>query len=818
MKKFFSLILCFVAVAASAQIITSTPTVVPKYYTGQITLVFDATKGNAGMKGASKCYAHTGYSTKDGDWNNVVGTSWRSASAPQLTSLGNDKWQLVIPNMYTFYNIPEGTDVTALDFVFHDGPGGSKEGKTSNGQDIFFLIGEENAGDIWDGFEPAARPFQKRPTGISNGIYYGEDGTSVTLCTYAANKNNEQAYHVFLLGDMTDWKLNNDYQLKRDGNYFWITLTGLEKGKQYRFQYAIERPDGVKKQISDLYSEMVIHPDDKWEPKAVNPDLIDYPKKGADGGYVTVIQPGKPKYEWSNATLNFKRPNKNNLVIYELWVYDHTPERSIPGLMKRLDYIQNLGVNAVELMPVCEFDGNNNWGYSPNHYFALDRAYGSPEQLKDFIDECHKRGIAVILDMVFNHATGLNPMNKLYPYTSSSATQTELRFNPWFNVTAPHPDNVYEDWNHDFAPTKEMFTRALQYWLTEYKVDGYRMDLSHGLCGTSYDAVDHLKDYYKAVTDVSSDAYFILEHWDCRDNMSCDKSTLVNAGMMCWQNTCNAYQQTSMGWLKDGDDLGGANSDNYVSYLNDHDEERPFFKARRWGDGTMQTNEEALCARVPLNMAFLALLNGPQLFYHFDELGFDYSKFQKADGTWGKDGNEAYSITPYVNEEAKMQVKYRPEEWMQTIGPRMRAYQKVGQIIQLRTRLLPNVFAGNPTAVSVGSGKALRTIQWGSNVFVVGNFSATATQSVTLPSGTWYDYLGGGTRAAASYTLQPSEVKIFTGSQITPPSVPDVYDFTQGIEDIFSDPASSAHKVLRDGQVLILRGDKTYTITGMEVR
>jgi 1,4-alpha-glucan branching enzyme len=157
---------------------------------------------------------------------------------------------------------------------------------------------------------------------------------------------------------------------------------------------------------------------------------------GAEG-YVSVLQSGKTPFAWSDATTSFQRPDKNNLVIYELWVYDHTPDRNLPGLLKRLDYIHNLGVNCVELMPVTEFDGNNSWGYSPNHYFALDKAYGTPDMLKRFIDECHKRGMAVVLDMVFNHATGNNPMNKLYPYGN------DLKYNPCFNVTAPHPDNVY---------------------------------------------------------------------------------------------------------------------------------------------------------------------------------------------------------------------------------------------------------------------------------------------------------------------------------------------------------------------------------------
>ncbi len=819
-RTLFFVISALSALFAFSQV-TTTPSVIEKGYTGQVIISYDPSLGNGAMSTATVCYAHTGIITSDSksnsDWKNVVG-EWRKANQPQLTKNGG-KWELTIPNIYTFYNVPTTTDIEALAFVFHDGPNGTKEGKTAQGGDILIFLGEENVSDdIWDGFTPAAVTTEARPTGIDMGIYYdSNDPTAVTLCTYAASKT-EPAQHVFLIGDMTNWKLSNDYQLKRDGNYFWIRLTGLTPQQEYRFQYAVVRADGVKKQISDLYSEKVIHPDDSWEPRTVNPSLIGYPLRGADGGYVTVIQTGKPAFQWSQETLNFQRPDKNNLVIYELWIYDHTAERSIAGLLDRLDYIQNLGVNAVELMPVTEFDGNVNWGYSPNHYFALDRAYGSPEQLKTFIDECHKRGIAVILDMVFNHATGLNPMNKLYPYTSSNASTTELRFNPWFNVSAPHPDNVYEDWNHDFAPAHNMFIRALKYWIEEYKVDGYRMDLSHGLCGPSYNAVTNLKDYYtNGVKAAASDAYFILEHWGT--NMSSDRPQLVSEGMMCWENTNTAYMQTAMGWLKDGDDFSKANQDNYVSYCTNHDEERPFYKAKQWGAGTLQNSEADRCARVPLNMAFLTLLNGPQLFYHFEELGFDYSKFQKADGTWGKDGLEEYgneTVTKYANEEAKMQPKHRPEQWIIDGGVRMAAYQKTGQIIQLRTRLLPQVFAGNPTSTSISSGKVLRTIQWGSNVFVAGNFSATTTQSVTLPSGTWYDYLAGGTRASSTYTLAAGEVKVFTGTQLTPPAVPDHYDVSIDVDDIpaFNNKSSEAEKRLIDGRLLIIRDGRVYDAMG----
>ena len=653
----------------------------------------------------------------------------------------------------------------------------------------------------WNDVKDVTPTEKARPAGVSNGIYYGADGTSVTLCTYAASKT-ESAKRVFLLGDMTDWKLKAEYQLYKDGNYFWITLTGLTPGKEYRFQYAVERADGVKKQISDLYSEKVIHPDDQYEPKKVDPDLLDYPTGKGANGYVTVIQPGKPKYEWSEATLNFKRPNKNNLVIYELWIYDYTEGRSLKGLMKRLDYIQNLGVNAIELMPICEFDGNYNWGYSPNHYFAPDRAYGSETMYKEFIDECHKRGIAVILDMVFNHATGLNPMNKLYPYGS------DLANNPWFNVNVPHSDNVYEDWNHGFAPAKEMFTRALKYWLTEYKVDGFRLDLSHGLCSDQPNtSVANLKYYYdNGVKAVAPDAYMILEHWG--GSMGTERPQLVSYGMQCWNNTSNAYCQTAMGWLKDGDGFGDASKDGYVSYCESHDEERMQYKCKKYGNGDLQTNTAARLARVAENVAFNVLLNGSHMLWMWEEVGYDFSINSDLDHP--NDYNESYRCSK----------KPRPEiRGYFTNANRVAAFTKCAQVITLRTQLMPSVFEGNPSSVSVNSGSKLRKIQWGSNVFAAANFDVTGNQAVTLPSGTWYDYLNGATKANGTYTLAPGELKVFTGTPVIAPTFDDINkrDHTP-IENVSTDEMPKSYKILRDGQVLIVRGDKTYTITGQLVR
>lgn len=802
MRKLWLCLLGLCALVASAQV-TPTPDPIPKGYTGAVTIVFDATKGNGGMIGATKCYAHTGLitaaSTSDTDWKNVIG-SWRGATQPQLTSLGNNKWQLDIPNIFTFYGVPETTDIKKLAFVFHDGPNGNKEGKAASG-DIFVVLGEKTEGDIWEAVEGVTAITKSRPSGLKQGITYGADGTSVTLCTYAASRT-ESAKRVFLLGDMTDWKLSKDYQLYKDGNYFWITLTGLTKGKEYRFQYAVERADGVRKQICDLYSEKVLHPDDKWEPKTADPTLISYPTKGADGGYVTVIQPGKADYNWSSATLNFKRPNKNNLIIYETWVLDYTTTRTFKGLMDRLDYIQNLGVNAIELMPITEFEGNQSWGYNPTLYFAMDKSYGKAEDMKAFVDACHQRGIAVILDMVFNHTTGQNPMAKLYPWTSSSPTETELRFNPWFNVSTEvkHDNNDYgEDWNHGFEPAHEMFTRVLQYWLKEFKVDGYRLDLSHGICGrNTYDAVDQLKDYYdKGVKAVSSDAYMILEHWG--SSMGSDRPKLINYGMQCWANTNNAYCQTAMGWLKDGDSFDEANQDGYISYCESHDEERMQYKAKAYGNGDLQTNEAARLGRVAENVAFNVLLNGSHMLWQFEEIGYDISIDQN-----GRTGTKPNPKTKGYFTQAE----------------RIDAFTKSAQVITLRTQLMPSVFVGNPTASSISSGKALRTIQWGSNVFAAANFDVNGNQAVTLPSGTWYDYLNGAVKATnTTYVLAPGELKVFTSTAVKAPTFTDIEkrDHTP-IENVSTDEMPQSYKILRDGQIYILRGDRVYDMMGRLVK
>lgn len=656
------------------------------------------------------------------------------------------------------------------------------------------------------------------PAGIELGINYdANDATRATLCTYAAGCKTandpsvlEPAKAVYVVGDMTNWEVRADYQMYRDSCHFWLPLENLEPGREYAYQYWVIRADGVEKHVSDGFAAKHLLPEDKYEPKTVDPTLRSYPT-GADGSYVSVLQTGQQPYTWSPATLNFVRPDRNNLIIYELWTYDYTKQRSFPGLMKRLDYLQTLGVNAIELMPVTEFDGNYNWGYSPNHYFAIDKAYGSDLMFRQLIDSIHSRGMAVIMDMVFNHATGLNPQNKLYPYGN------DLKFNPWFNVNPPHTDTYYEDWNHDFPETKKMFTRCLNYWLDEYHVDGFRMDLSHGFCGKTNDAYDNVVYYYEHAIQPHN-AYFILEHWG--PNMGTERPRLIEKGMLCWQNTNNAYSQLAMGYSSESS-LVDASKDGYVTYCESHDEERNYYKAYMWGSGTVKTDETVRLNRVPMTMTFNILLDGPHMIWQYNELGFDYSINHDENG--------------YYSENNRTAKKPRPDAmgWF-TNELRMAQYVKVAQVTRLRTQIWPELFAGNPVNSSL-SGGWIRTITWGEGnkaVFAAANFSPKDMKDVTLPSGTWYDYFTGNVMQASTLSLQPGELIVLTSSLVPCPEI-DITPFAQyntgnteptrrsDIDEVTIEQSrneGTSAKYLLDGQIIILHNGEFYDMLGRKLK
>lgn len=866
--KVLTLFILFLSSWTFAQIVTTNPTIVTQNG-GVIEVTFDATQGTKGLMGyTGDVYAHTGVNTNLGSWQHAP--TWGDNSLKyKLTPLGNDKWKFTIsPDIATFYALSPGETVNKLCFVFRSADK-TKEGKDIGGTDIFYdvsasglnvvftnpvskksatvgttdnitftssiqadlellingvsvktataattlsysytysntidyqLIAKAVAGGVtkYDTVKVSvAAPVvnQPRPSGYKDGITYSTDGTQATLIMYAPGKTN-----VFVIGDMNNWSQNNDYQLKKDGNYWWITLTGLTPGKLYGFQYLV---DGTLK-VSDPYTELVLDPsNDKWinQYYSIYPNLPAYPV-GKTDGLVATLQTAKTAYNWQ--VPNFTMPSKENMVIYETLLRDFTPEKSLTAAIAKLDYLKNLGITAVELMPIQEFDGNNSWGYNPNHYFAPDKAYGTSEMYKQFIDECHKRGMAVILDMVFNQASGLCPFAMLY---WDSVNNRPAADNPWMNPVAPHPYSVFNDFNHNSIYTKAYFDRVLQYWITEYKVDGYRMDLAKGFTQnvtygepavSNYDQsrVNNLTDYYNAAKSVKSDVMFILEFLGSVSSSdgNAEENQYATEGIYLWRNLNYAYSQSAEGY-QSGSDFGSmvTTPRQWVGYAESHDEERNFYNAKISGLGNMQTDSIARVKRVPLNVAFTALLPGPKMIYEFGEMGYDYSINSNGGRT-----NDKSSAWGWLN-----------------LAHRKAASDACAKILTLR-KMYPVAFTSGTFALNIAqadwnAGRRIALTHSDLNMVVLGNFNANASINANpnFPkTGIWYNLLTGETlnvtNTAMTIPMQAGDLLIYTDRVVNLPN---------GIISPVSDKNSSIYPTITNAIVYVSTASTVKSIT-----
>lgn len=599
------------------------------------------------------------------------------------------------------------------------------------------------------------------PAQVKPGINYESGDTSLTLVLKAPNKNR-----VSVIGDIpdSDWTDRLKYQMNKtpDGQYWWLRLTGLTPGKEYSFQYLV---DGTLK-VTDPYVEKVLDPfNDGFIPPTTYPGLKPYPT-GKTSGIVGILQTQKPKYAWKN---NFNRPDKTNLIIYEMLLRDFTSNHDWNSLIDSLSYLSALGINAIELMPVQEFDGNLSWGYNPSFYFAADKYYGPEQGLKRFIDSCHGRGIAVILDMVLNHATGSNPLAALY---WDGVNNRPAADNPWFNPVAKHPFNVFNDFNHESADTKYFSTRVMEYWLKEFKVDGYRFDLSKGFTQKNnpndvgawgvYDAgrINIWRQYHDSIQTYAPGAYTILEHF--ADNA--EELSLAESGMMLWGNANFNYGEATKGNVSSSNfdysfyTARGWTKPHLVSYMESHDEERLMYQDLQFGNSSGSysvKNFNTAIDRNKMAASFFLLTPGPKLIWQFGELGYDYSINTCVNGT--------------VNNNCRLDNK--PLGWPYLNVPkRKELLEWYKKLLKLRnSKWYNNNFSKTTATYRLNTAVKYLTLRSDSiNTVVVGNFDVNpASATVEFPkSGTWYDIKDSSAFAVTSLNptlnLQPGEYHVYT--------------------------------------------------------
>lgn len=633
---------------------------------------------------------------------------------------------------------------------------------TFNSEGSFYIIAEaSNATSVirdsaYVCVRPASVPTGKRPEGTKDGINYLSD-KDVTLSLFAKGKS-----FVYLLGDFNGWKPVNSYQMKKDGDYFWINLSGLDPGKEYAFQYYV---DGSIR-CADPYCDKILDP---WNDKFINqnsevyPNLKPYPT-GLTEGVVSVLQTAKTTFPWREVAF---KANTGNMVIYELHLRDFTKEGSVKAALQKLDYLQKLGVNAIELMPIQEFDGNDSWGYNPNFMLAADKAYGTPDDYKQFIDECHVRGIAVILDVVFNHTWGLNPFAMMWWDSANNRPSAE---NPFLFPIAMHPYNVGYDFNHSSTYTRSYFKEVLKYWLTEYHIDGYRFDLSKGFTPETYyttdvsawgnynqGRIDILKDYNNTVKATNSNAFVICEHFADLN----EETVLANEGMLLWGNMNYSFSQSAMGF-QNGSSFAGLVASNrnwtkpmLMGYMESHDEERASYKALNYGVNQIKNDSVLRMKQLGANAAMFLTAPGPKMIWQFGELGYDYPI--EYNGRTGR----------------------KPARWdYYNSQPRKNLYDAYSKILAFRN-IYPQMFT-NPTTWSWQVGESSwnngrRTIISDGSItaIIIANYTATGPVQVIpdfTKTGTWHELMTGTqlnvSNTSMSIVLEPGEFRIYTDKLI----------------------------------------------------
>ena len=532
---------------------------------GPCSIKFNAPKDSELFGYTGDLYAHLGLIVDD-EWAFVPAAWDENIDKCKFSNVGENAWELKIePSVREFFGSGE-TPVTKMAMVIR-----SADGTLQTRPDQFNSI-KDNKYQIVP-FIPDPVVDESLPADVKPGINIHDDN-SVTFVLYAQDTDNNMHDYCYLVGDWNQWERNAGSSMKRDkeSGCWWLTVTGFDPATEYRYQFRLGNQPASDICVSDPYTEIVY---DQWNDKYL--DGVPVFPEGAKA-LVSAFQIERPSYSWR--INDFKIEDKRDLVIYELLFRDFSTTKDIAGAVANFDHIKNLGVNAVELMPVQEFDGNSSWGYNPNHYFALDKAYGTREEYKQFIDLCHENGIAVIIDVVYNHTFGSHTWAKMWWDSKNNRTAAN---NPWYNAIARHPYNVGHDFNHGEPMVKEHVKQSLEYLLKEYKVDGFRFDLTKGFTqkntGENVAAwsqkddsrIAILKDYADYIWSVKNDAVVIFEHLSEPD----EEEILANHGIQLWRNVNENYRSAVTGGTGNFKDMYSTSPfGGYVGYMESHDEER----------------------------------------------------------------------------------------------------------------------------------------------------------------------------------------------------------------------------------------------------
>ena len=528
-------------------------------------------------------------------------------------------------------------------------------------------------------------------------------------------------HHQFVqikINNINDEEDKSIFTLKKDPNLsnVWWTELELPNGI-YDYEYVL--PNGGT--FPDPLSRMVRNNKTRIEIGA--------------GGVTTADD-----YNWISA--NYLKPTLDTLVIYELHVDDFSAAGNGAGtfqhVLEKLDYLKSLGINAIELMPISEFPGNHSWGYDPQIISAINDSYGTPEQFKYFVDQCHNRGIAVILDIIWNHIRSSSPLWQMQP---------DYDLNPYIkHHEEMNPNEAPESWgmldiDHFNMNTIEYINKVHRIWVDEYKIDGFRFDAAAHL-GWSVSQPDlGIYGWSNALYDYDSTVYQIAEHlpsnislientnfsagWhdSFHDRLKIDSHNQYNSTMDIMRQIIGLHEYTNWG-------TPYSNFTQAVKYMISHDEQSLIQEMVEFDSFTMQQALE----RDKFYSTILFTSNGIPMLWQGQEFGFKSGwTDQNQNGNWDEE-----------------KLSYRPIDWnvLETENGQSH-FEHYKKLIYLRKNNpafskgeFYDLYRYTNQGVVVYGYKDNRENSLNDQVVVIANFSSTDQSILDVPflsSGYWYN-------------------------------------------------------------------------------
>lgn len=419
-----------------------------------------------------------------------------------------------------------------------------------------------------------------------------------------------------LIGNFSNWK---DIPMQKDDKGYFRTQVELED-EIYQYKFRVRS------------KSWFLEPDEWIE--VVDPYATDIDDQTQNG--IIRIKDGEKivdTYVWKNDDKLL--PPDHKLVIYEMHVGDFSggeddiySRGKYQDIMEKLDYLCELGINAIELMPVKEHPGDHSWGYNPRYFFASESSYGTTEQLKNLIDECHGRGIRVLIDGVYNHSEASCPLTQIdhdYWYHHSQQ-DTEYNWGPEFN---------YEQYDEKLGtyPARKFIGDTVRFWTKEYHIDGIRYDGAKQI--GNYDFMGWVVQEAKQEAGIKP-FYNVAEYVP-------ETPTITNNdGPMdgCWHDSfyhtltdhlCgDTFDLEQLKDILDGKRQGFMGPNNIVNYLGNHDHNRLIVEL-----GNRGIFDDEVFKRVKLGAVLLMTAVGIPMIWMGEEFGeYKPKTFESAKLDW----------------------------------------------------------------------------------------------------------------------------------------------------------------------------------------